>query len=106
MAKKKSRDSGKLRTREHLIADLAVNHVEKHALLGNATVERVAHDYGIDLILFTFTNGGELEPGNIYIQVKSTESLRWLRDQRAAFRLDRSDLIDWLFQLLPVILIV
>ena len=106
MAKKKSPHSGKLRTREHLIADLAVNHVERLALLGNATVERLRSDYGIDLALFTFTTGGEPEPGNVYIQVKATEALRWLRDRRAAFRLHRSDLIGWLSQLLPVILIV
>jgi hypothetical protein len=106
MGKKKSPMSGKLRTREHLIADLAVNHVERLALLGNATAERIRSDYGIDLILFTFTTEGEPEPGNIYIQVKATESLRWLQDGTAAFRVQRSDLIGWLSQLLPVILIV
>jgi hypothetical protein len=33
-----------------VLADLAVNHVEKQALLGGGTLERVTHDYGIDLV--------------------------------------------------------
>jgi hypothetical protein len=39
--------------------------------------------------------------------VKGTEKLTWLRGgQAASFRLDRSDLVGWVRQLLPVILIV
>ena len=41
-----SRDPRKRRTREHVIADLAVNHVERQALLCGFTIERVVHDYG------------------------------------------------------------
>ena len=37
-----------------MIADLSANHVEKQALLCGFSVERVRHDYGIDLILFTY----------------------------------------------------
>jgi hypothetical protein len=107
MARKKPRFSGKLRTREHVIGDLAVNHVERQALLGNGTVERIVHDYGLDLLLFTFTSAGKLEFGNIYLQVKGTERLKWLSGgTTAAFRVERSDLVGWLAQLLPVILIV
>ena len=39
--KKKTPLRGKVRTREHVIADLAVNHVERQVLLGGGTVERV-----------------------------------------------------------------
>jgi hypothetical protein len=98
---------GKVRTREHVIADLAVNHVERHVLLGGGTVEQVVRDYGIDLILFTYTSTGEIESSNVFIQVKATEKLTWLREKKtASFRLERSDLVGWLRQLLPVILIV
>ena len=73
-----------------------MNHVERLALLGNATVERVKSDHSIDLLLFTFTPEGELESGNIYVQVKAREAIHWFPDRRAAFRLQRSDLVGWL----------
>jgi hypothetical protein len=44
VAKKKVPFRRKTRTREHVIADLAVNHVERQVLLGGGTVERVARD--------------------------------------------------------------
>lgn len=105
MARRRPPLRGKIRTREHVIGDLAVNHVERQALLGNATTERIKSDYGIDLVLFTFTDAGELEPGTLYIQVKATERLKWRREG-AAFRLQRADLVGWLSQFLPVVLIV
>jgi hypothetical protein len=107
MAKKKAPSRRKTRTREHVIADLAVNHVERQVLLGGGTVERIVHDYGIDLVLFTYTSAGEIESSNVFIQVKATEKVTWLQDgERASVRLERSDLVAWLGQLLPVILVV
>ncbi|MGL4552791.1 MAG: DUF4365 domain-containing protein [Gemmataceae bacterium] len=107
MGKKKSPLVGKRRTHEHLVADLAVNHVERQVLLGGGTVERTQRDYGVDLILFTYSPSGEVESGCVFIQVKATERLKWLRgDRRASFRLERSDLVGWLRELLPVILVV
>jgi hypothetical protein len=98
---------GKIRTREHVIADLAVNHVERQVLLGDGTVERVVSDYGVDLILFTYTSAGEIESSNIFLQAKATEKVAWPRKGKgASFRLERSHLVGWLRQLLPVILIV
>jgi len=71
------------------------------------TVERIRSDYGIDLLLFTFTPNGEIEYGYIPIQVKSTASLDWLASEpAAAFRIGRKDLAGWLRQSLPVILVV
>jgi hypothetical protein len=107
LARKKQRSSRKLRTREHVIADLSVNHVERQALLCGYSLERILHDYGIDLLLFTFTTGGEVESGYILLQAKATERLTWLRSgQHATFRIERSDLVGWLHEFLPVILIV
>ncbi len=98
---------GKRRTREHVIADLAVNYVERQALLCGHTVERIRSDYRIDLLLFTFDANGEMEDGFIPIQVKATEKLAWLEDEpAAAFRLTRKDLVGWLRQSAPVILAV
>jgi hypothetical protein len=43
----------KKRTREHVLADLGANHVEKVALGRGYAVDRVWHDYGLDLALYT-----------------------------------------------------
>ena len=51
----------KRRTREHVIADLSVNHVERHILKCGCVVKRPTPDYGIDLELITFNKRGEIE---------------------------------------------
>ena len=53
----------KRRTREHVIADLSVNFVERQVLLCGHTVERVRADYGYDLLLSTYDPKGEVETG-------------------------------------------
>ena len=53
----------KRRTREHVIADLSVNHVERVVLRCGWTVERTRHDYGLDLYLETYNIDGEVENG-------------------------------------------
>lgn len=97
----------KRRTRQHIIADLSVNHVERHALQCGFSVERIEHDYGTDLILFTYDTHGEIENEQIYIQLKATETLRMLADgQTIAFAVERADLDLWVRQAMPHILIV
>jgi hypothetical protein len=49
MARKRPRVVGKRRTREHIIADLSVHHVEGPILRVGFTVERFIQDYGLDL---------------------------------------------------------
>ncbi len=95
----------KRRTREHIIADLSVNHVERQALLAGYTIERVIYDYGIDLTLTTYNANGEVENGKIYFQLKATDSLRVSADgQSAMLVVDRADLDYWLGEEYPVIL--
>jgi hypothetical protein len=97
----------KRRTREHIIADLSVNHVERHALLCGYTLERFRHDYGIDLRLFTYGPDGEIEAGNILLQLKASDSVTLREGQEViSFRIDRRDLVYWLGEIAPVILIV
>jgi len=55
----------KKRPREHIIADLSVNHVERYVLLCGYSVERVEYDYGFDLVIFTYDANGEIENGQI-----------------------------------------
>lgn len=54
MAKQDPPGQGKTRTRQHVIADLGVNYVERQVLLSGFTVQRFFPDYGIDLVLTTF----------------------------------------------------
>lgn len=97
----------KRRTRGHIIADLSANHVERQALLCGYSVERVIHDYGIDLLLYTYTEEGEVENEIIKIQMKATDSLPVLKDGRTiAFPVLRADLHYWLGEILPVIFVV
>ena len=42
------------RTREHIIADLSVNFVERQVLLAGHTIERWYSDYGIDQVISTY----------------------------------------------------
>ncbi len=43
------------------------------------SLEEIRHDYGIDLILFTYNSIGELEDGNLLLQVKATERTKRVR---------------------------
>src|SRR5262249_27194808 len=107
MARKPIATRRKRRTREHVIADLGVNHVERQMLLAGHTVERISHDYGIDLILFTYNTKGEPEPGQVLIQVKATEQTRRVNNGREiVFRVERADVLTWVSQADPVLLIV
>lgn len=96
----------KRRTRGHVIADLSVNHVERQALLCGYAVERLRMDYGIDLIVHTYNAKGEIENGRILFQVKATDRIRPAMDGRTiSCRIDKADLLYWLGERIPVILV-
>ena len=70
-------------------------------------MERVRIDYGIDLIVHTYNRGGEIENGRILFQLKATSRLRVSADRKTVMcRLDRADLIYWLQEPMPVILVL
>lgn len=97
----------KKRTRQHVIADLGVNFAERVVLLAGFTVDRFIHDYGIDLILKTYSSTGEVEAGSISIQVKATDHLKPHADGTTfPIRLRVADVKSWVMELYPVILIV
>ncbi len=107
MGKGRLARSRKQRTREHVIADLSVNHVERHALLSGFTVERVRLDYGIDLIVHTYNRRGEFEPGRLLFQLKATDRVKSSADGTTVFcRIERRDLHHWLKELMPMILVL
>jgi hypothetical protein len=71
---------GKTRTREHVLADLSINHVERQLLLSDCSSQHIYDDYGYDMIVSSFNAGGEIESGIVCIQVKATDNLPLLAD--------------------------
>ncbi len=105
MARKRTPREGKLRTREHVLADLSVNFVERQIFLRGFAVNRLFTDYGIDLGMLTFTDGGEVENGHVLFQVKATDSLVILKGGKTiTFRIEVADLKWWQDEWAPVIL--
>jgi hypothetical protein len=107
LSRKKPVPRKKRRTREHVIADLSANYVERQALLCGYSVERRVHDYGIDLTLLTYDPEGNVENGQILVQWKATDHLKLVaRGQLVACRIERADLRAWLHEPMPVMLVV
>ncbi len=97
----------KRRTREHIIADMSANHVERHALLCGYSVERILHDYGVDLLLYTYNPEGEIENEMVKIQLKATDTPAVRENGRTvALNVRTSDIDYWLGERLPVMLIL
>ncbi len=95
----------KKRTREHIIADISVNYVEHFIVTTGFSVERVEKDYGYDLVLFTYDSEGEIENGQIYLQLKATDHIQKTND-KIALSISTKDLNLWLEEPMPVILIL
>jgi hypothetical protein len=97
----------KMRTREHVIADLGVNFVERQILLAGYTAETTRHDYGFDLMMLTYAENGEVENGCIWIQVKASDRIAThAGGLTIPFAVDVVDLNLWLFDPFPVVLVL
>jgi Domain of unknown function (DUF4365) len=106
-----SEDHGKARrprrTRQHVIASLSRNFVERFILENGHTAERRIDDYGYDLFVETFDENGYLENGEIRVQLKATEKLAELRrGDRIAVVIDARHHELWNNELMPVFLIL
>jgi hypothetical protein len=95
----------KQRTRQHVIADQSVNHVERFILEEGHATQRVDKDYGYDLLLFTFDEQGYAEPGLVWLQFKAAESMA-TAGSNYVFDLDIRDYNLWMLEEMPVILIL
>lgn len=95
----------KRRTREHILADLSVNCVERYVIEDGHTVQRLDADYGYDLVMMTFDEQGYAEPGLIFLQLKASESLM-RSGENYAFDLDIRDYNLWKDERFPVILVL
>lgn len=97
----------KRRTREHVIADLSVNYVERFVLEEGHTVQRVGPDYGYDLILFTHDEQGQVEPSFAFFQLKAAETLREnASGESIVYDMAVGDYHLWTAELMPVFLVL
>jgi hypothetical protein len=95
----------KRRTRAHVIAEMSANHFERQALLCGFSVERIRYDYGIDLVMTTYDHTGEVQNGQVLIQLKASDQPRTPRGSRhIVVRVLKKDLESWLKEAMPVIL--
>ena len=98
----------KLRTRQHIIEDLGLNHIERQILLsGNILRRDMKEDYGYDSVIDTFDEQGQVDNLSFMVQLKSTDSIQ-LSPKKAGFCVDLSkqDLERWLKTEIPVLLIL
>jgi hypothetical protein len=96
----------KRRTREHIIADLSVNYVERLVLRYGWVARRMNPD-GIDLYMETYNDRGEIENGGVWFQLKATDRLIVIeRMQAIPVRMEWRDLLFWLNERMPGILII
>ncbi len=107
MSRERRDAARKRRTRAHIIADLGVHHVEGPILRCGFTVERILHDYGLDLYMTTYDSNGEVESDWVLFQVKATDYLKRTADGGTVlFPVERIDLNRWIAETYPVILVV
>jgi hypothetical protein len=100
-------DSRKRRMREHVIADLSVNHVERFILRCGWVARRMNPDYGIDLYIETYNHQGEIENEGVWFQLKATDNLVIRSNLHAiAIRMEWRDLLFWLNERMPGILVI
>lgn len=95
----------KQRTRQHVIADQSVNHVERFIIDKGYTAQRLEKDYGYDLFLFTFDEQGYAENGLVSLQLKAAEALQAV-GTNFVFDMDIRDYNLWTRERWPVILIL
>ena len=95
----------KRRTREHVIADLSVHHVEGFILHEGHTAQRLDQDYGYDLVIITYDTQGYIEAGALFVQLKAAERLQRVKADYV-FDLDIRDYNLWRFENQPVLVVL
>ncbi len=95
----------KRRTRQHVIAALSVNYVERFVISEGHTSQHVEYDYGYDLAVTTYDPQGYAEPGTVYVQVKAADTLSRLGED-PVFQLEVRDYHLWLLEIMPVVLVL
>lgn len=95
----------KRRTRQHIIADQSVNHVERFIIDEGHTALRMGSDYSYDLVMMTFDEKGYVETGLVFFQLKASETLS-RSGENYFYDLDIRDYNLWKSERMPVTLIL
>lgn len=84
------------RTTEHITGDKAVIEVSRLLVKAGWAVEKIAADYGEDLMIQTHYKG-EIDPFKIYIQVKGTDNINIykLKNGTISYPIEASHLTKW-----------
>ena len=108
MPMKRRAGQRKLRTREHVLADLSINHVERQILRRGFAVDRTDKtDYGIDLVMCTYAENGAVENGDVWFQVKATDHPELIGSRKSIrVRIEMAHLRHWLWEPRPVALVL
>ena len=98
----------KQRTREHIIEDLGFNHVERQVLIAGHVFSRSDDEnYEYQAVIDTFNSSEEPENLHILVQMKSIDSAMIVNtSDKWLFELPKRDLISWLSDIRPVIVIL
>jgi hypothetical protein len=97
----------KQRTREHVIADLSYNFLERKVLQRGHWLDAPRNDYGIDATMFHHDSRGAIENGEVRFQIKATDKLQLVRGgQSVTQRVDARDVRYWCFESFPVVLVL
>ncbi len=94
------------RTRQHVIASMSRNYVERFILTKGHTADRRIDDYGYDLFVETYDEDGYVEIGEIRIQLKATDRLEKRKGGDSIWvDIDMRHYELWIDELMPVFLI-
>lgn len=96
----------KVRTREHVIADLSYNFLERKVLQRGHWLDAPNNDYGVDAIMFHHNDRGEIENGEVRFQLKATEHLPEGDAEFVPRQIDMKDLRYWYFEPYPFVLML
>ncbi len=97
----------KRRTREHVISDLSVNHVERFIFNCTFASEVTRRDYGIDVFVSFYDAAGEIRNGQVLLQLKASDEVKFVKGKKfVSFPVEKKDLDFWLEVPQPVILVV
>lgn len=94
-------------TREHVIASLSRNYVERFFIDRGHTVGYPADDYGYDALVNTFDIQGFAESGEILIQLKASDHLTYsARRDYVSFKISVKHYDLWIHEPMPVFLVL
>lgn len=99
----------KIRTRDHVAAEMSVNILERQVLQRRHLLSRMAPEYGTDAIMFHFSpDDGRIENGQVQFQLKAQHSLKTVhKGSSISVKIDTAHLNHWGMEIYcPFILVV